>query len=103
MWSSLELLYSSNSSSINCASSLYSKYSFAYFSALLQSLIITCKVIFFLNASRNVFLIDKRFGCRPEHATSPFTTAQTPSIGWSSQWYGGIKETLYLYYSAIFI
>ncbi|CAB4408110.1 unnamed protein product [Rhizophagus irregularis] len=33
----------------------------------------------------SVFLTDKRFGYGPEHATSPFTTDQTSSIGCSSQ------------------
>ena len=36
---------------------------------------------FSLNAFRSVFLTDKRFECGPEHATSPFTIDQTPSIG----------------------
>ncbi|CAB4422398.1 unnamed protein product [Rhizophagus irregularis] len=65
---------------------LYSKYSLAFLSTLFQSPTITFEEIFSLNAFSSVlFLTDKRFGYGPEHATSPFTTDQTSSIGCSSQ------------------
>ena len=70
-----------NTTSINCISSSDSKYFLAFLSAFLQSPTMTFVLILVLNASRRVFRTDKRLACGLDRATSPFTTAQIPSMG----------------------